>query len=361
MNPKSTNNYCVSRFAGLRKDAFYVRQTVERDIKKGESKHSPQSLVALFWFSNSCDSCPHAIVSLDQQRWPFSPFCMSPEYNRSLGEKNIPKARFLVVARSQRIRRRNRRIGWKCATQAVSRQSSKVWHLYGIFRFSLLLLAEWKFVEGRKNEIIGLSLSTTTEENSPKQTKSTRHNNPLSIESKKWKMSTGNTPTILQSTFLGGSAAVFAVNFTHPIELVKSRVQVNNMGVIQTCSDTLKNEGFAAFWKVRANLCLLMRFLMPIGCPPRKMESQILTICHFLLVFSFSNLFWSGTAMGLLPRRKVRKLFDICWHCCFGWATPLSNPVCRRFLSFPIHLSKVTLRFVLEVSSKLSTKLQQAR
>lgn len=62
-------------------------------------------------------------------------------------------------------------------------------------------------------------------------------------------MSTGNTPTILQSTFLGGSAAVFAVNFTHPIELVKSRVQVNNMGVIQTCSDTLKNEGFAAFWK----------------------------------------------------------------------------------------------------------------
>ena len=66
-------------------------------------------------------------------------------------------------------------------------------------------------------------------------------------------MSTGTTPTILQSTFLGGSAAVFAVNFTHPIELVKSRVQVNNMGVIQTCTDTLKNEGIAAFWKVREN------------------------------------------------------------------------------------------------------------
>jgi len=63
-------------------------------------------------------------------------------------------------------------------------------------------------------------------------------------------MSTSNnTPTILQSTFLGGSAAVFAVNFTHPIELVKSRVQVNNMGVVQTCRDTMKNEGIAAFWK----------------------------------------------------------------------------------------------------------------
>ena len=44
---------------------------------------------------------------------------------------------------------------------------------------------------------------------------------------------------------------MFAVNFTHPIELVKSRVQVNNMGIIQTCADTMKNEGVAAFWKVR--------------------------------------------------------------------------------------------------------------
>lgn len=58
-----------------------------------------------------------------------------------------------------------------------------------------------------------------------------------------------NVPSILQSTVMGGTAAVFAVNFTHPIELVKSRVQVNNMGVIQTISDTAKNEGIVAFWK----------------------------------------------------------------------------------------------------------------
>ena len=62
-----------------------------------------------------------------------------------------------------------------------------------------------------------------------------------------------NTPTLLQSTALGGSAAVFAVNFTHPIELVKSRVQINNMGVMKTISDTMKNEGIAAFWKVSEN------------------------------------------------------------------------------------------------------------
>ena len=57
------------------------------------------------------------------------------------------------------------------------------------------------------------------------------------------------TPTLIQSTLLGGSAAIFAVNFTHPIELVKSRVQVSDSGLIQTCSSTMRNEGLAAFWK----------------------------------------------------------------------------------------------------------------
>jgi hypothetical protein len=59
---------------------------------------------------------------------------------------------------------------------------------------------------------------------------------------------------------MGGTAAVFAVNFTHPIELVKSRVQVNNLGVVQTISDTMKNEGFAAFWKVRMKELMLLKF-----------------------------------------------------------------------------------------------------
>jgi len=58
-----------------------------------------------------------------------------------------------------------------------------------------------------------------------------------------------NKPSLLQSTILGGSAAVFAVNFTHPIELVKTRVQVSKEGIIETCSATMRNEGVAAFWK----------------------------------------------------------------------------------------------------------------
>lgn len=42
---------------------------------------------------------------------------------------------------------------------------------------------------------------------------------------------------------------MFAVNFTHPIELVKTRVQVSNEGIAATCSSTMRNEGISAFWK----------------------------------------------------------------------------------------------------------------
>lgn len=48
---------------------------------------------------------------------------------------------------------------------------------------------------------------------------------------------------------LGGSAAMFAVNFTHPIETVKTRMQVSGAGIGSTCSALLSNEGVTAFWK----------------------------------------------------------------------------------------------------------------
>jgi hypothetical protein len=56
-------------------------------------------------------------------------------------------------------------------------------------------------------------------------------------------------PTLLQSTILGGTAAMVAVNFTHPIELVKTRIQVSNESILTTCRSTLRNEGITAFWK----------------------------------------------------------------------------------------------------------------
>lgn len=56
-------------------------------------------------------------------------------------------------------------------------------------------------------------------------------------------------PNLLQSIALGGASCVFTVNFTHPIELVKTRMQVTGNGIGATCSSLLKNEGATAFWK----------------------------------------------------------------------------------------------------------------
>ena len=52
-----------------------------------------------------------------------------------------------------------------------------------------------------------------------------------------------------ESIALGGISCVFTVNFTHPIELVKTRMQVSGNGLVQVFSSTLKNEGVGAFWK----------------------------------------------------------------------------------------------------------------
>lgn len=59
----------------------------------------------------------------------------------------------------------------------------------------------------------------------------------------------GKKPGLFQSMALGGTAASFAVNFTHPIETVKTRMQVSGAGLGHTITTTFKGEGVAAFWK----------------------------------------------------------------------------------------------------------------
>eukprot|EP00934_Nitzschia_sp_Nitz4_P007782 Nitzschia sp. Nitz4//scaffold71_size96697//87717//88866//NITZ4_004711-RA/size96697-augustus-gene-0.151-mRNA-1//1//CDS//3329557295//7772//frame0 len=54
---------------------------------------------------------------------------------------------------------------------------------------------------------------------------------------------------LFESMALGGGAASFAVNFTHPIELVKTRMQVSGGGLGATISETYAKEGITAFWK----------------------------------------------------------------------------------------------------------------
>lgn len=55
--------------------------------------------------------------------------------------------------------------------------------------------------------------------------------------------------SLFQSMALGGCAAAFAVNFTHPIETVKTRMQVSGLGISHTFNGILKTEGVPAFWK----------------------------------------------------------------------------------------------------------------
>jgi hypothetical protein len=62
-------------------------------------------------------------------------------------------------------------------------------------------------------------------------------------------MSAPRSPNLWESIALGGASCVFAVNFTHPIETVKTRMQINGHGVMQVIGTTFRNEGVAAFWK----------------------------------------------------------------------------------------------------------------
>lgn len=56
-------------------------------------------------------------------------------------------------------------------------------------------------------------------------------------------------PGLMTSVALGGASCVFTVNFTHPIELVKTRMQVTGDSLGLVVGNTMKKEGAAAFWK----------------------------------------------------------------------------------------------------------------
>ena len=57
------------------------------------------------------------------------------------------------------------------------------------------------------------------------------------------------SPTLVESIGLGGASCIFTVNFTHPIELVKTRMQVSGHALGSTVTTTLAKEGVGAFWK----------------------------------------------------------------------------------------------------------------
>jgi hypothetical protein len=59
----------------------------------------------------------------------------------------------------------------------------------------------------------------------------------------------GVKPGVFASIFLSGVASVIAVNFIHPIELVKSRIQVTGLGIVDTAKGLVQSEGYRAFFK----------------------------------------------------------------------------------------------------------------
>lgn len=62
-------------------------------------------------------------------------------------------------------------------------------------------------------------------------------------------VSEARKPNLFESMGCGGLAAAFAVNFTHPIELVKTRMQASGGTVGGTIGAVMKNEGLTSFWK----------------------------------------------------------------------------------------------------------------
>ena len=120
-----------------------------------------------FWFSKSTavrSRLFHWINTL----WPFSPvWSLSPEPEIWLRGNGFPPKlvsfRCEVPKSALRRRKRRRRIKYRCP-----RRTLHVWHLYGIFLFSLLLRVQLPKFFPKNEMIIGLSLSTTTKAKSPK-------------------------------------------------------------------------------------------------------------------------------------------------------------------------------------------------
>ena len=58
-------------------------------------------------------------------------------------------------------------------------------------------------------------------------------------------MSIKRQPNVLESMVLAGSTAIISVNFTHPIDLYKTRLQAGNFNF----SNLIKEEGITSLWK----------------------------------------------------------------------------------------------------------------
>ena len=103
-------------------------------------------------------------------------------------------------------------------------------------------------------------------------------------------------PSILTNLGCAGGAAVITVTFIHPIDTVKTRLQVSGtgnarnyaeLGLAGTCSTIAKEEGIAAFWKgipataVALN-CWWDRAVAAWACRALKAAACCCCCCRFI-------------------------------------------------------------------------------
>ena len=58
-----------------------------------------------------------------------------------------------------------------------------------------------------------------------------------------------NQPGIGASVLISAAASIISVNFIHPLELVKTRIQVTGLPLLTTIGGLVKNEGYTALYK----------------------------------------------------------------------------------------------------------------
>ena len=280
-----------------------------RNPDESNPKHSSFSLAVLKRETAVC----FRFVSLDPslQRWPFQSFesiSLGEEYRTPKSTISLPALRgpkdrkirnFIKIICGRRLVRIS--TTQRC-TSFGCRGKLSVWHLYGIFLFSLL---DEVFIlsKPKKNEIIGLSLSSSTETTKTIFSSTVNKTEQLSsIEYPPKKKHVHRYHPNDSSVDIPRRIGCCFRSQLHPPYRTRQvscageqhGSHPNMHGYTQERRDCCILEGEGEFW------CLGVSLPMD-----RNLGKKCSPFAIFLLVLSLSNLFFVGTAMGLLQRRKL--------------------------------------------------------
>ena len=114
----------------------------------------------------------------------------------------------------------------------------------------------------------------------------------------------GNKPGVMQSVGIGAIACIFTVNFTHPIELIKTRMQVTTLFPYEECQSSHFSEyvnritvsSCVSVFKQCSVQCLWVNISVREAC---RRYHMVVVASPILVVLVYSNfeerkLFWFG-------------------------------------------------------------------